>query len=87
MRRISAYSKSLNRLVGIVALFTVCSSACAPATPSSGSQPGGGGSSDQPRQTRTLAAAIRIEPAFVAAKPLRQTGLTLAPRFACLTPR
>jgi len=64
-----------NRLIGIVALFAICSSACAPAGQSP--QPGGAGSADQPRQTRTLAAAIRIEPAFVAAKPLRQAGLTL----------
>ena len=63
------------RLASFVALVAVCSSACAPAAAPSGSQTGV--SPEQPRQTRTLVTAIRIEPAFVAAKPLRQTGLTL----------
>lgn len=66
-----------NRLVGIVVLVAICSGACAPAAGPSGSPAGGTGSSDQPRQTKTLVTAIRIEPAFVASKPLRQAGLTL----------
>jgi peptide/nickel transport system substrate-binding protein len=68
-------SRSPNVLLAVAALFGIFGAACAPAGPSGG-QPGAG-SADQPRQTRTLAAAIRIEPAFVAGKPLRQAGLTL----------
>jgi peptide/nickel transport system substrate-binding protein len=65
----------LSRLTGIVVLLVVFGLACAPAAPSSGLR--AGGSAEQPRQSKTVTGAIRIEPAFVAAKPLRQAGLTL----------
>src|SRR5438132_8784595 len=67
----------LNRLLGIGVLFAVCGSACAPSPPSSGSQPASGSSEATGQAPKTLVAAIRVEPAFIASKPLRQAGLTL----------
>src|SRR2546425_5224449 len=67
----------LNRVVGIGVLFAICGSACAPSSPSSGSQAAGGSSEASGQTPKTLVAAIRIEPAFIASKPLRQAGLTL----------
>jgi len=65
------------RLMSVFALIALGCAACAPAAPTVGGQSGSGSSSDRPAPTRTLTAAIRVEPGFIAAKPLRQSGLTL----------
>ncbi len=68
----------MNRCSPVV-LALVCavfSFACTPAAPASRSSDGGG-AAEGAQQPKNLVAAIRIEPAFIAPKPLRQAGLTL----------
>jgi peptide/nickel transport system substrate-binding protein len=65
------------RLSRWLALFCVAVWACAPAAPPAARQPGAAAQPEQPRQTKTLVAAIRFEPPYVAAKALLPGGLTL----------
>ncbi|MEA2640373.1 MAG: hypothetical protein QOF51_1767, partial [Chloroflexota bacterium] len=70
-----------HRLVPVLALLVLLAGACSPSSAPT-SQPGAPtagnpGSSNVAPSTKTLVAAVRVEPATVATRPLRQTGVAL----------